>query len=223
MSEFDSISIHIQRTPHVTATDFDFLDSMVREPRFHMYAPELAGADDTVIAGIRKIANGDSKIYQDVMSRTDRNSMWAKTFSALFMIKKPIESFDATDEQHRESEVLRSFGHKAIDLTRVSGRQFIDSMPDQLERLPAFIAERDGIISQNIVERLPLLIEESRKLRSLSHVGLLMTIGDNHRLVDGLLVEQGFSVTTNEIPVTGAHEKASLGILTEEHQLSSKY
>lgn len=223
MSELNSsINIHIQRTPHVTATDFDFLDSMVREPRFHIYAPELDGDDGSALTGFRKIASGDSKVYKDVMQRTDRDSAWAKSFSALFMLRKPIESYDATPEQCLSNETLRSFGNVAVDLAHISAGQFIDNISSQLTRLPNFVRVRDNIITENISERLPLTIKESPKLRTLGQVGLLMTIGDNHRLLDSLLVQKGFSVTTNEIPVTGAHEKAGLKYLTGDTPTESE-
>lgn len=207
------IDIHIERSPHVTATDFDFLDAMVRDPRFHMYAPELDGVDDTTLTGIRKLAAGDSKVYRDIMSRTDKDSMWAKTFSALFMLRKPIEAFDVTPEQYRENPALRDFGQVTVDLSRVSANEYIDSMPSTLQRLSTFITARDSVISQNIVERLPVIVNENRKLKELGKVGLLITIGDNHRLVDGFLRDHGFAVTTNDIPVTGVQEHASFEYL----------
>lgn len=220
MHEFDNIDIHIQRSPHVTATDFDFLDPMVRDDRFHLYAPELDGSDNAVLAGFRKISNGDSKVYQDVMSRTDRNSSWSKTFSAVFMTKKPIESFDVTADQHQANDVFRNFGAMVIDLSSVTSNQFIDNMPAQLNRLPTFIKARDTIIAQNILERLPKVIESNPKLAHLSRVGVLMSIGDNHRLLDKLLEKHGFTITRNDIPITGAHEKAGLmqieGIIPSE-------
>ncbi len=210
MPPTDSINIHIQRTPHVTATDFEFLDSMVRDPRFHIYAPELEGADSTLLEGLRKIARGDSKVYRDIMSRTDKNSTWSKTFGALFMLRKQIESFDVTAEQHEANEVFRGFGQAVLDLSRITSRQVIDNMPAQLQRLPTFITARDTLIAQNVVEQLPLIISANSKLKSLGKVGLLMTIGDNHQLVDKILESEGFDVTKNDIPVMGAQEKAGL-------------
>ena len=208
MSEtHENIDIFIHRSPHTTAQDFDFFHDELRQPEFHVYAPESAGLDRHFQRGLEKIAKGDGKVYQEVMSRTNPDSMWGATFRGLFMSRKPIHLFDATEQQIAADPVLSSFGE--YTQTPSSAAQVVQETRSHLLRGALYLAKRDTIIANNIEQWLPGVIGAHPRLRTLGTVGLYMTIGDNHQLVDQILMERGFRVHTNKDVILGPREAAT--------------
>lgn len=204
----EQIHIQVHRTPHATAEDFNFLHEMLRQPSVQIYAPESNQYDSYVKAGLEKITSGNTKVYRDVMDRTNPTSMPAAQFQALFALRKPLAFFDISQEDANQDPVLDTFGKYSFDLTRTNAEQMIAAAPRHLRRGAAYIAKRDTIIAHNIRDGLPELIQEHPRLRSMDKVGVLMTIGDTHQTIDRRLKDEGFSVETNPPTVFEARQQA---------------
>lgn len=209
------VHIHIHRSPHVTAADFEQLPELLKNRSFQIFSPESSGLDESFQRGMQKIASGDSKVYTDIQSRTDPESAWATLFRATFNSRKTIELFDATPEQERTEAAMRTYGARAVALTG-DYQKFLDEARASTARLAEFIRLRDTTISENVATKLPEILDRSPKLRTLSTIGILLTLGDNHQLVDELLRSKGFTVTTNELPPLGISEEVGLRVLRGE-------
>lgn len=228
MPDFEkgSVDIYIHRSPHVTREDFSFLGPMVRDRRFHLYAPESDGFEDTKKEGYRLISKGDAKTYRDIIARTDPDSMSYAFFSALYASRIPLAFFDTSPEETAANPILAQFGKNTIDLQDITAESLIESMPGSLSRSAAFIEARDRTIAQNVETHLPEIITGNPRLRLLGRIGLLITIGDNHQMIDSLLTNRGFSVETNPVTTLNPREDAVVtllrgGELTEQQILQS--
>lgn len=211
MSESNNhnIGIYVHRTPHVTETDFQFLnDKIRRDPNIHIYAPEVSGWDQEFRSSLISIANGDVKTYLKMKAQTDPGSSWWAVFDALYASRMPLEIFDVTREEMEGDEILSGFGKSTFDLTTITATELVNDLRMRMQRGAQFLEKRDTIIARNINEKLPGIIDGHKRLRSLGQVGLLMTLGDNHQLVDGFLREYGFTVETNGAVVLNPHEYA---------------
>lgn len=224
--EFDKsrIDLTLRFDPHVTSHDFEGLEDDLRRGGFDIYIPEMVGRRPIDEEMFRKLARGDSKHYQSLLTDISRRNMvdsiYAAQFGALFNTQVNVFFADSTEAQVREDPELGEFGTPVEGSIFNGFDDFLNTCRERTALGARLLQKRDPIIAGNIDSGLAPFIEQHPRLRKLENVRVLATLGDMHSfLLPKLVEEKGFKpqvLGRPEIEDITAGEEAEVRLLRGE-------
>ncbi|CAN5149125.1 hypothetical protein BH09PAT3_BH09PAT3_2310 [soil metagenome] len=199
MSEVqENISVEVHLGPHNTRTDFAFFENALKDG-VDVYVPEHNAYTQDDVHGYKKVASGDSKVYQKVRERLNPDSMFAAQFSALFASRVQVELFDVpAAEYYADSTALALLKDGERGANGSSADETVERFLASADLSARTTNLRNEKIARNLVTRLPGFVAQHPRLAQKDQVNVLVTLGDLHFQVPTLLGDS-FAVSANEI------------------------
>lgn len=198
MSSPENITLEVRLDPHNTRTDFAFFDDALKDG-VDIYIPEHNAYTQESAKGYKKIASGDSKVYQKVKERLNPDSMFAAQLSALFASRVQVELFDIPAAEYYANPIaLTQLKDREQGVNGSSVNHIVDRFLTTLDLSSRTNTFRNEGIANNLITRLPGFVAQHPRLSQKDEVNVLVTMGDLHLQLPSLLGND-FKVTSNEV------------------------
>ncbi len=194
--EFDrqQVVFNIWQGPHILPKDFEGIEDEIRRGGHDIYIPEVSDRTDEIERIYRRLAKGDYQAYSKYLAKLPVGDSLRFQLAAMYNTNINLFFADYTEKQLARDEDYKIMDSKHSLSEFPSIEELLDYTRSVGEASARYYQRRDRNMAENINSGLPQYVRGHPKLRKKAEIRILMSIGDHHILLPGILEEQGYRV-----------------------------